>query len=138
MLFVIFFFKQKTAYEMRISDWSSDVCSSDLLANKHDRTFRTMLLVHKVDADFGDILARSKRAALHQPIEIRDAGLSDAVLIVRHQRISGKTSVDRMDHPGRVCDRAGCDPGDDDVAGDLVVLGQHAHGNADRGHWPAH
>src|SRR3546814_9156209 len=28
---VLFFFKQKTAYEMRISDWSSDVCSSDLL-----------------------------------------------------------------------------------------------------------
>src|SRR3546814_3497467 len=27
-----FFFKQKTAYEMRISDWSSDVCSSDLIA----------------------------------------------------------------------------------------------------------
>src|SRR3546814_20022793 len=27
---IIFFFKQKTAYEMRISDWSSDVCSSDL------------------------------------------------------------------------------------------------------------
>src|SRR3546814_12868618 len=31
MLCVFFFFKQKTAYEMRISDWSSDVCSSDLL-----------------------------------------------------------------------------------------------------------
>src|SRR3546814_10642557 len=30
-LFFIFFFKQKTAYEMRSSDWSSDVCSSDLL-----------------------------------------------------------------------------------------------------------
>src|SRR3546814_8428400 len=30
LLLVIFFFKQKTAYEMRISDWSSDVCSSDL------------------------------------------------------------------------------------------------------------
>src|SRR3546814_2957319 len=29
-LFVVCFFKQKTAYEMRISDWSSDVCSSDL------------------------------------------------------------------------------------------------------------
>src|SRR3546814_3349794 len=28
-----FFFKQKTAYEMRISDWSSDVCSSDLLTD---------------------------------------------------------------------------------------------------------
>src|SRR3546814_9839909 len=36
MLFIVcvtfFFFKQKTAYEMRISDWSSDVCSSDLTA----------------------------------------------------------------------------------------------------------
>src|SRR3546814_10076098 len=29
-----FFFKQKTAYEMRISDWSSDVCSSDLIARR--------------------------------------------------------------------------------------------------------
>src|SRR3546814_4222220 len=29
-IFCFFFFKQKTAYEMRISDWSSDVCSSDL------------------------------------------------------------------------------------------------------------
>src|SRR3546814_939346 len=38
---MFFFFKQKTAYEMRISDWSSDVCSSDLLAptveNQSDR-----------------------------------------------------------------------------------------------------
>src|SRR3546814_13667200 len=33
VLLVFFFFKQKTAYEMRISDWSSDVCSSDLPAN---------------------------------------------------------------------------------------------------------
>src|SRR3546814_3771510 len=30
LFLVFFFFKQKTAYEMRISDWSSDVCSSDL------------------------------------------------------------------------------------------------------------
>src|SRR3546814_1428621 len=30
LILLFFFFKQKTAYEMRISDWSSDVCSSDL------------------------------------------------------------------------------------------------------------
>src|SRR3546814_5161048 len=35
---MIFFFKQKTAYEMRISDWSSDVCSSDLRQNDPPRT----------------------------------------------------------------------------------------------------
>src|SRR3546814_18800326 len=35
MLFV-FFCKQKTAYEMRISDWSSDVCSSDLIRERRD------------------------------------------------------------------------------------------------------
>src|SRR3546814_20759895 len=36
MYFLIVFFKQKTSYEMRISDWSSDVCSSDL-QHKHVR-----------------------------------------------------------------------------------------------------
>src|SRR3546814_1604818 len=34
---MFFFFKQKTAYEMRISDWSSDVCSSDLVVVKIQR-----------------------------------------------------------------------------------------------------
>src|SRR3546814_5505670 len=32
----VFFFKQKTAYEMRISDWSSDVCSSDLAIDPNE------------------------------------------------------------------------------------------------------
>src|SRR3546814_2632662 len=36
-VFFFFFFKQKTAYEMRISDWSSDVCSSDLPCQKHEQ-----------------------------------------------------------------------------------------------------
>src|SRR3546814_1546842 len=35
LLVRFFFFKQKTAYEMRISDWSSDVCSSDLIGVVH-------------------------------------------------------------------------------------------------------
>src|SRR3546814_3341550 len=35
MFVVVFFVKQKTAYEMRISDWSSDVCSSDLVKLGH-------------------------------------------------------------------------------------------------------
>src|SRR3546814_14890213 len=34
---LFFFFKQKTAYEMRISDWSSDVCSSDLVEGRAER-----------------------------------------------------------------------------------------------------
>src|SRR3546814_15156400 len=37
MVDLVFFFKQKTAYEMRISDWSSDVCSSDLIVPAHMR-----------------------------------------------------------------------------------------------------
>src|SRR3546814_12390627 len=39
-----FFFKQKTAYEMRISDWSSDVCSSDLkLLRDHGKAMKTLI-----------------------------------------------------------------------------------------------
>src|SRR3546814_3667587 len=49
--FVFFFFKQKTAYEMRISDWSSDVCSSDLVDHwraafaGHYRTLSTQFVL---------------------------------------------------------------------------------------------
>src|SRR3546814_1242620 len=43
---VVFFFKQKTAYEMRISDWSSDVCSSDLRAARQA----------EIEADLHDVL----------------------------------------------------------------------------------
>src|SRR3546814_6511001 len=49
MIVVLFFlFKQKTAYEMRISDWSSDVCSSDLLVDFKLEQFQ--LLPFRVDA----------------------------------------------------------------------------------------
>src|SRR3546814_9015540 len=47
-----FFFKQKTAYEMRISDWSSDVCSSDLLgrvlfrSSQHGVEIEKILITH--------------------------------------------------------------------------------------------
>src|SRR3546814_8498709 len=41
MLFFMFFFKRKTAYEMRIRDWSSDVCSSDLV-DRHAETDRVV------------------------------------------------------------------------------------------------
>src|SRR3546814_19502900 len=54
-----FFFKQKTAYEMRISDWSSDVCSSDLRAlqttddhaTNHCRFTKANLRFGRVDID---------------------------------------------------------------------------------------
>src|SRR3546814_7036071 len=42
-----FFFKQKTAYEMRISDWSSDVCSSDLINQRLDQYVRAAMLGHR-------------------------------------------------------------------------------------------
>src|SRR3546814_10964732 len=50
-LFCFFFFKQKTAYEMRISDWSSDVCSSDLRGGEPGRDHRFTTLV-RLDASF--------------------------------------------------------------------------------------
>src|SRR3546814_4466740 len=46
--FSFFFFKQKTAYEMRISDWSSDVCSSDL----HKRLFSSASSLTSEPPDF--------------------------------------------------------------------------------------
>src|SRR3546814_6030130 len=59
-MYFFFFFKQKTAYEMRISDWSSDVCSSDLadFRTRERRSFTarlTQLDGRKLDRlDLGD------------------------------------------------------------------------------------
>src|SRR3546814_17841426 len=47
---IIFFYKQKTAFEMRISDWSSDVCSSDLLSVVPSITKPGLLHGPKVDS----------------------------------------------------------------------------------------
>src|SRR3546814_2718753 len=56
---LVFFFKQKTAYEMRISDWSSDVCSSDLITDVRlsrgqplGRRFNTV--IDRVTHDMGE------------------------------------------------------------------------------------
>src|SRR3546814_6936133 len=62
-MLVFFFFKQKTAYEMRISDWSSDVCSSDLpprRASPRARGARS----RRRPADFAQDDARGNRAAI--------------------------------------------------------------------------
>src|SRR3546814_10017796 len=63
---VCFFFKQKTAYEMRISGWSSDVCSSDRLGrglSLVDRTAgRFLPLVDHLHADIAAQIAHVDRA----------------------------------------------------------------------------
>src|SRR3546814_7738263 len=63
-----FFFKQKTAYEMRISDWSSDVCSSDLEARDPRRLRLGMDRLHPVErrggvAQFADAIVERALAA---------------------------------------------------------------------------
>src|SRR3546814_5561603 len=58
MYVIFFFFKQKTAYEMRISDWSSDVCSSDLEAepvviriDDHDESVDGAMSIDRADEE---------------------------------------------------------------------------------------
>src|SRR3546814_5754240 len=61
LCFIFFFFKQKTAYEMRISDWSSDVCSSDLMgipglleaSAKTHTELRKRGIRHLIGGDYG-------------------------------------------------------------------------------------
>src|SRR3546814_18037067 len=53
----VFFFKQKTAYEMRISDWSSDVCSSDLVDISAESTVSRLSSKRKAKISPGDARA---------------------------------------------------------------------------------
>src|SRR3546814_3654737 len=80
----VFFFKQKTAYEMRISDWSSDVCSSDLVG--------IAALQARVDQRVGDPLHAVNIDT------IADIAAAAAIAQLRHQidtlaRIAGGVRV---------------------------------------------
>src|SRR3546814_3656405 len=73
-LVVFFFFKQKTAYEMRISDWSSDVCSSDL--DEHVCRRRVVLGRLVVDARGRALEAHQRiRQPVRIPADVRAAGI---------------------------------------------------------------
>src|SRR3546814_2172431 len=76
LIVVFLFFKQKTAYEMRISDWSSDVCSSDLNRASawlfdqrddagRDRGRRSPVLDAQLDEDLLEMLVHGPRADVH-------------------------------------------------------------------------
>src|SRR3546814_1109743 len=64
---VFFFFKQKTAYEMRISDWSSDVCSSDL-------GFCDFLVGSKREIRLGCSLSAISRFSFSRPYCFEETG----------------------------------------------------------------
>src|SRR3546814_20552340 len=75
-----FFFKQKTAYEMRISDWSSDVCSSDLhfVAHALELGFRALL----------DLRARQRRVERElQLLVVQLRADAEVALRIRHQGV---------------------------------------------------
>src|SRR3546814_356359 len=90
MCLFVFFFKQKTAYEMRISDWSSDVCSSNLLAALFlSLTFVpaavALLLRGKIDEKENAIVRGAKRLygpVLETALRLRVAFAAGAVLFV--------------------------------------------------------
>src|SRR3546814_7691149 len=93
--FFFFFFKQKTAYEMRISDWSSDVCSSDLAsflvpmldaaAGVHD-----LVRAHRRVADEHDFIVRR---VFVQYIEHGNALAVAACVVLPHRFVDDRKSV---------------------------------------------
>src|SRR3546814_9652391 len=84
-LYCFFFFKQKTAYEMRISDWSSDVCSSDL----------AVLIAIGIDWD-------GRRQILAVEMANRESATSwkDFLLRLRDRGLHGTEFVVADDHAG--------------------------------------
>src|SRR3546814_7396850 len=108
VLLVFFFFKQKTAYEVRISDWSSDVCSSDLLVVEFGA--RLGVAVGEVDGGGDDAAhlgldiaavgvvgvagkAHAPELRLRAPCENGDAVA--AILAVPDRAVTGRLAIGR-------------------------------------------
>src|SRR3546814_4980301 len=100
-LFFFFFFKQKTAYEMRISDWSSDVCSSDLAA-RHEgrpRVVRDGVLVDR------DVRAAERRVGVLARVSPADQVEQEKVIVraARHDAVAAVLQIGRASSRERVC-----------------------------------
>src|SRR3546814_9744268 len=107
-----FFFKQKTAYEMRISDWSSDVCSSDLDVD----AAAGVIELDGVADHLGQHVAQDRRIeALRSQLGIADQPEHDALLpgrggeggqdmldpLQRRQQFRGEYAAAAVDEIGR-------------------------------------
>src|SRR3546814_19922129 len=108
MYVFFFFFKQKTAYEMRISDWSSDVCSSDLTwfprikaANQNERAGSERAAINApIQGTSADLI---KRAMARMPKALADAGLSDVRMLLQvHDELVFAAHKDKAAAAGEV------------------------------------
>src|SRR3546814_13298331 len=100
-----FFFKQKTAYEMRISDWSSDVCSSDLeaaidwLLRRVDRDLSS--LARLLDQPDRASLAEQRRITVPFLRQVLGGDVGQGVPQARKSVVEGKHVSVRVDLRGR-------------------------------------
>src|SRR3546814_833103 len=123
-----FFFKQKTAYEMRISDWSSDVCSSDLV----EQIVRPALDPPRVTGgeQVGDLIGRDGEHAGEVPTgEGEDAGLPSVVRAEEYMRVADGRHLRLGDlvepsDPPRRRDERGRGAGDAVLGEDAVEVGR--------------
>src|SRR3546814_19372581 len=90
-LFCFFFFKQKTAYEMRISDWSSDVCSSDLAK-------RSQLGAHYTDRDKIMMIVRP---VIIEPLEAEWAEVREKIASAMDKVAAAKARVPKTQSEAR-------------------------------------
>src|SRR3546814_7468436 len=84
-MYWFFFFKQSTAYDMRISDWSSDVCSSDLIGD-------VLAGLHGAVGALVMLLAR-ERSGDHSRPKVADVALYEAVFMRSEERRVGTACV---------------------------------------------
>src|SRR3546814_4402533 len=108
--FLLFVYKQKSAYEMRISDWSSDVCSSDLEIAEPDFFQLVERLARHLETDYGaPSFGQALAAARH---ELDDAAglcehkLGTLLALEREPAAEGFVERFRVIEPARAGDHA--------------------------------
>src|SRR3546814_10906565 len=94
-----FFFKQKTAYEMRISDWSSDVCSSDLILSAASSSVG--LAAIQIAIQRGAIPVATTRLP-HKKQRLLDAGAHD-VIVTQEEDLAARLEIGRASCRERGC-----------------------------------
>src|SRR3546814_17755058 len=129
---LLFFFKQKTAYEMRISDWSSDVCSSDLEQGDYDATLIGEYVRSRNGSQTGVIIA-GPGELFYTPGETEDPfsfrrGLSNDQPDYNNRDTYSITLTQNLDsHVGEITSLTQYHEYESDMDSDTTPTTQHLH-----------
>src|SRR3546814_11290791 len=123
IMYFFFFFKQKTAYEMRISDWSSDVCSSDLQSKLQIVYSPELVRGKTASAISGQLTWRAALERLLAGSDLEWRVINDATIVIKKRTTPATSPSPQMGVSAEATHKGGVKEKNVKELDDVIIVG---------------